>query len=171
MQTYVDFLSAIDHAWLIKFIEHRIADQRVIRRVRKWLKSRRAGGWDGNTGRRKEHHRGGATSACSANIFLHYVFDLWADKWREQAGRGDVIIVRYADDIVVGFHCRTDAEQFQQEMKERLRRFKLDLRLPEKTRLIEFGRFAADNREERGDGKPETFNFLGFTHMCGKTTT
>ena len=98
------------------------------------------------------------------------MFDLWADKWREQAGRGDVIIVRYADDIVVGFQYRTDAEQFQQEMKERLRRFKLELHA-EKTHLIEFGRFAADNREERGDGKPETSTFLGFTHMCGKTTT
>ncbi|MFA7060243.1 MAG: reverse transcriptase domain-containing protein [Pedobacter sp.] len=107
-------------------------------------------------------------SPLLANIFLHYVFDLWADKWRKQAGRGDVIIVRYADDIVVGFQYRKDAEQFQQEMKERLGRFKLELH-PEKSRLIEFGRFTADNRKERGESTPETFNFLGFTHMCGKT--
>ncbi len=161
------FFDAIDHAWLIKFIEHRIADQRVIRHVRKWLK---AGVLEDGTVTRAEEGtpQGGSISPLLANIFLHYVFDLWADKWREQAGRGDVIIVRYADDIVVGFQYRTDAEQFQQEMKERLRRFKLELHA-EKTRLIEFGRFAADNREERGDGKPETFNFLGFTHMCGKT--
>jgi hypothetical protein len=112
--------------------------------------------------------QGGSISPLLANIYLHYVFDLWADKWRRQAGRGDIIIVRYADDIVVGFQNRTDAEQFQHELTERLRCFKLELHA-DKTRLIEFGRFAADNREERGEGKPETFNFLGFTHMCGKT--
>jgi len=161
------FFDAIDHAWLIKFIEHRIADQRVIRHVRKWLN---AGVLEDGTVTRAEEGtpQGGSISPLLANIYLHYVFDLWADKWRRQAGRGDVIIIRYADDIVVGFQYRIDAEQFQQELTERLRRFKLELHA-EKTRLIEFGRFAADNREERGDDKPETFNFLGLTHMCGKT--
>jgi group II intron reverse transcriptase/maturase len=161
------FFDAIDHAWLIKFIEHRIADQRVVRQIRKWLKAGVLE--DGKVTYAEDGTpQGGSISPLLANIFLHYVFDLWADKWRKQAGRGDVIIVRYADDIVVGFQYRNDAEQFQQEMTERLGRFKLELHA-EKTRLIEFGRFAADNRKERGEGKPETFNFLGFTHMCGKT--
>ena len=161
------FFDAIDHEWMIKFIEHRIADQRVIQQVRKWLKAGVLE--DGKVTRAEEGTpQGGSISPLLANIFLHYVFDLWADKWRKQAGRGDVIIVRYADDIVVGFQYRTDAEQFQQEMTERLRRFKLELH-PDKTRLIEFGRFAADNRKARGEGTLETFNFLGFTHMCGKT--
>jgi len=161
------FFDAIDHAWLTKFIEHRIADQRVLRHVRKWLNAGVLE--DGElTWAEKGTPQGGSISLLLANIYLHYVFDLWADKWRRQTGRGEVIIVRYADDIVVGFQNRTDAEQFQQDLTERLRRFKLELHA-EKTRLIEFGRFAADNREERGDGKPETFNFLGFTHMCGKT--
>ena len=157
----------IPHEWLIKFIEHRIADQRVVRQIRKWLKAGVLE--DGKVTHAEEGTpQGGSVSPLLANIFLHYVFDLWADKWRKQAGRGDVIIVRYADDIVVGFQYRNDAEQFQQELTERLGRFKLELHA-EKTRLIEFGRFAADNRKERGEGKPETFNFLGFTHMCGKT--
>jgi len=161
------FFDAIDHEWLIKFIEHRIADQRVIRQVRKWLKAGVLE--DGKVTQVEEGTpQGGSASPLLANIFLHYVFDLWADKWRKQAGRGEVIIVRFADDIVVGFQYRNDAEQFQQEMTERLRRFKLELH-PEKTRLIEFGRTAAENRKERGEGTPETFNFLGFTHMCGKT--
>jgi RNA-directed DNA polymerase len=161
------FFDAIDHDWLIKFIEHRIADQRVIRQVRKWLKAGVLE--DGKVTHAEEGTpQGGSISPLLANIFLHYVFDLWADKWRKQAGRGDVIIVRYADDIVVGFQYRNDAEQFQQEMTECLGRFKLELH-SDKTRLIEFGRFAADNRKERGEDRPETFNFLGFTHMCGKT--
>jgi len=161
------FFDAIDHEWLIKFIEHRIADQRVVRQIRKWLKAGVLE--DGKVTYAEEGtQQGGSVSPLLANIFLHYVFDLWADKWRKQEGRGDVIIVRYADDIVVGFQYRNDAEQFQQEMTERLGRFKLKLHA-EKTRLIEFGRFAANNRKERGDGKPESFNFLGFTHMCGET--
>lgn len=161
------FFDAIDHAWLMKFIKHRIADQRVIRHIQKWLNAGVLE--DGQLTRATEGTpQGGSVSPLLANIYLHYVFDLWADKWRGQAGRGDVIIVRYADDIVVGFQNRTDAEQFQQELTERLRCFKLELHA-DKTRLIEFGRFAADNREKRGEGKPETFNFLGFTHMCGKT--
>ena len=161
------FFDAIDHVWLMKFIKHRIADQRVIRHLQKWLNAGVLE--DGQLTRAEEGTpQVGSVSPLLANIYLHYVFDLWADKWRRQAGRGDVIIVRYADDIVVGFQYRTDAEQFQQGLTERLRCFKLELHA-DKTRLIEFGRFAADNREERGEGKPETFNFLGFTHMCGKT--
>jgi len=100
-------------------------------------------------------------------VYLHYAFDLWAQHWREHRAAGDVIIVRYADDIVMGFEQRADAERFLQEWKERLRKFGLELH-PDKTRLIEFGRFAAEDRKRRGEGKPETFNFLGFTHICAK---
>jgi RNA-directed DNA polymerase len=102
-----------------------------------------------------------------ANVYLHYVFDLWVEAWRKKAAQGDVIVVRYADDLVVGFENRTEAERFQKEFRERLAKFGLELH-PEKTRLIEFGRFAAQNRKRRGEGKPETFTFLGFTHHCGK---
>jgi RNA-directed DNA polymerase len=107
-------------------------------------------------------------SPLLANVYLHYVFDLWAQHWRKHRATGDMIVVRYADDIVLGFQRRTDAERFLQEWEERLRKFGLELH-PDKTRLIEFGRFAAANRAQRGEGKPETFNFLGFTHICGRT--
>ena len=161
------FFDAINHEWLVKFIEHRIADQRVIRHIRKWLNACVLE--DGELTRAEEGTpQGGSISPLLANIYLHYVFDLWADKWRRQTGRGKITIVRFADDIVVGFQRRNDAEQFHQELRERLKRFNLELHA-DKTRLIEFGRFAADNRRERSDGKPETFNFRGFTHMCGKT--
>ncbi len=161
------FFDAIDHEWLVKFIEHRIADQRVIRHIKKWLNAGVLE--DGELTRAEEGTpQGGSISPLLANIYLHYVFDLWADKWRRQTGRGKVTIVRFADDIVVGFQRRSDAEQFHQELRERLKRFNLELHA-DKTRLIEFGRFAADNQRERSDGKSETFNFLGFTHMCGKT--
>jgi group II intron reverse transcriptase/maturase len=160
------FFDAIDHAWLIKFIEHRIADQRVIRHVRKWLNAGVLE--DGELTRAEEGTpQGGSISPLLANIYLHYVFDLWADKWRRQAGRKKVTIVRFADDFVVGFQSRTDAEQFQEELKERLKGFNLELHA-DKTRLIEFGLFAAENHKKRGAGKPETFDFLGFTHICGK---
>jgi group II intron reverse transcriptase/maturase len=161
------FFDAIDHGWLVKFIEHRIADQRVIRHIKKWLSAGVLE--DGEVTRAKEGTpQGGSISPLLANIYLHYVFDLWADQWRRQQARGDVIIVRFADDIVVGFQNRTDAEQFRHELTERFGKFNLELHA-DKTRLIEFGRFAADSRRERGDGKPETFDFLGFTHICGKT--
>jgi len=161
------FFGAIDHEWLIKFIEHRIADQRVVRHVKKWLNAGVLE--DGELTRAEEGTpQGGSVSPLLANIYLHYVFDLWVDKWRRQAGRGNVVVVRFADDFVVGFQSRIDALQFQEELSERLKSFNLELHA-DKSRLIEFGHFAVVNRKERGEGKPETFDFLGFTHICGKT--
>lgn len=161
------FFDAIDHEWLVKFIEHRIADQRVLRHVKKWLNAGVLE--DGQVTRAQEGTpQGGSISPLLANIYLHYVFDLWADQWRRRTGRGDVIIVRYADDIVIGFQNRTDAERFRYELAERFRRFNLELHA-DKTRLIEFGRHATEARRARGEGKPETFDFLGFTHICGRT--
>jgi RNA-directed DNA polymerase len=167
MLTSAVFFDVIDQTWMQRFIEHRIADRRLQRLIMKWLK---AGVME--DGKKTINETGtpqGATiSPLLANIFLHYVFDLWANQWRQRKGRGEVIIVRYADDIVVGFQHRWEAERFRAELSERMGRFGLELH-PDKTRLIEFGRFAADNRRERGEGKSETFNFLGFTHICGKT--
>jgi group II intron reverse transcriptase/maturase len=160
------FFDAIDHEWLMKFVEHRIADQRVLRHIKKWLN---AGvledgclSWS-ETGT----PQGGSISPLLANIYLHYAFDLWADHWRQEYARGEVIIVRYADDFVVGFQYRQDAQRFLEELRKRFAKFNLELHA-DKTRLIEFGRFAADNRNKRGGGKPETFDFLGFTHSCGE---
>ena len=161
------FFDAIDHDSLIKFIEHRIADQRVVRHIKKWLNAGVLE--DGELTRAEEGApQGGSASPLLANVYLHYAFDLWADHWRQQTGRGKVVIVRFADDIVVGFQSRKDALQFHQDVKERLKCFNLELHA-EKTRLIEFGRYAAGNRKAREEGKPETFDFLGFTHMCGVT--
>jgi RNA-directed DNA polymerase len=161
------FFDAINHEWLVKFVEHRIADQRVVRHIRKWL---RAGVLEQGRRRRQEEGtpQGGSISPLLANIYLHYVLDLWAHQWRRKQARGDVIIVRYADDFVVGFEHRSDAERFQEELQQRLQQFNLELH-PDKTRLLRFGRYAAQDRAARGEGKPETFNFLGFTHICGKT--
>ena len=160
------FFDAIDHGWMIQFVEHRIADRRVVRHVKKWLN---AGVLE--DGRRTQAEtgtpQGGSISPLLANIYLHYVFDLWADHWRRRYAVGDVIIVRYADDFVVGFQHRTDAERFLAKLRERFRKFALELHA-EKTRVIEFGRFATERRGRRGEGKPATFNFLGFTHICGK---
>jgi RNA-directed DNA polymerase len=160
------FFDGIDHEWLVKFIEHRIADQRVVRLIRKWLN---AGVLEEGRWRSSEEGtpQGGSASPLMANIFLHYVFDLWVHHWRKTKAKGDVIVVRWADDFVVGFQHRSEAERFHQGLAERFAEFKLKLH-PEKTRLIEFGRYAANNRKQRGKGKPETFNFLGFTHICGK---
>jgi len=160
------FFDAIDHEWMIQFIEHRIADQRVVRHVKKWLN---AGVLEDGCRTYPEagSPQGGSVSPLLANVYLHYVFDLWADHWRQTRAHGDVIIVRYADDFVVGFQNRSDAEQFLIDLRERFRKFHLELHA-DKTRLIEFGRYAAERQEERGDGKPETFDFLGFTHICGK---
>jgi len=160
------FFDAISHEWMIRFVEHRIGDTRVIRHVKKWL---RAGVMeDGEVLRAKEGTpQGGSISPLLANIYLHYVFDQWVAAWRRQA-RGDVIVVRYADDIVMGLQYRDEAERLLKDLVERLARFGLELH-PEKTRLIEFGRFARSNRKKRGQGKPETFDFLGFTHICGET--
>jgi RNA-directed DNA polymerase len=157
------FFDNIDHEWLMKFLEHRIADPRILRLIGKWL---RAGvSEDGQWSRTKVGTPQGAViSPLLANIYLHYVLDLWVDNWRKKV-RGDVIIVRYADDWIMGFQDRDDAQLFLQQLEERLAKFGLGMH-PEKTRLIEFGRFAISNRKKRGEGKPETFDFLGFTHIC-----
>ena len=160
------FFDAIDHGCLAKFIEHRVADRRVLRLIRKWLN---AGVLvDGErTHSEKGTPQGGVISPLLANIFLHYVFDLWVRDWRRQA-TGDVIVVRYADDFIVGFQHEQEARRFLTELRERLAAHGLELH-PEKTRLIEFGARAASERKRGGRGKPETFDFLGFTHICAKT--
>jgi RNA-directed DNA polymerase len=160
------FFDAIDHGWLVKFVGHRIADQRVVRLIQKWLN---AGVLEDGTRTWSETGapQGGSASPLLSNVYLHYAFDLWAHKWRRKQARGDVVIVRFADDVVVGFQHRADAERFRIELAERFRKFNLELH-PEKTRLLEFGPFAAENRSRRGEGKPETFDFLGFTHICVK---
>ena len=161
------FFDAIDHGWLVQFVEHRIADRRVVRLIEKWLN---AGVLVEGTRTRAEEGtpQGGSASPLLANIYLHYVFDLWVQVWRRKHATGDVIVVRYADDIVLGFQRQSDAVRFWKELAERFRKFRLELH-PEKTRLLEFGPFAAENRQTCGQGKPETFTFLGFTHICGKT--
>jgi RNA-directed DNA polymerase len=160
------YYEAIDHEWLVKFVEHRIGDRRVVRLIQKWLK---AGVLEDGEWTRKEEGvpQGGSVSPVLANLYLHYVFDLWVQQWGKRRGRGEVIVVRYADDFIVGFESRADAEGFLGALRERLTKFNLELH-PEKTRLIEFGRFAEQNRRERGLPKPETFSFLGFTHICGR---
>jgi RNA-directed DNA polymerase len=160
------FFEAIDHEWLVKFVEHRIADQRVVRLIQKWLN---AGVLEDGvrTWREEGTPQGGSISPLLANVYLHYVFDLWAQRWRKKHAYGDVIVVRYADDFIVGFQHRVDAERFLVELRERFTKFNLELH-PEKTRLLEFGPFAAEHRQRAAQGKPETFNFLGFTHICGK---
>jgi group II intron reverse transcriptase/maturase len=161
------FFDAIDHGWLMKFVEHRIADQRVLRHIKKWLNAGVLE--DGEVHRVEEGTpQGGSISPLLANIYLHYVFDLWAADWRRRNARGDMILVRFADDFVVGAQYRDDAQRFLADLKRRFARFGLELH-PEKTRLIEFGRFAAERRRARREGKPETFGFLGFTHICGTT--
>lgn len=161
------FFDAIDHGWMEKFVEHRIADQRVVRHIKKWLN---AGVLEDGKRTRSEvgSPQGGSVSPLLANVYLHYAFDLWAQQWRSRHARGEMIIVRYADDLALGFQYRADAVRFLTELRERFCKFGLELH-PNKTRLIEFGRFAAANRKERGMGRPETFDFLGFTHMCGQT--
>jgi RNA-directed DNA polymerase len=159
----------IDHEWLVKFLEHRIADKRVLRLIQKWLN---AGVMENGRWMESEEGtpQGAAVSPLLANIYLHYVLDLWLQQWRKQTARGEVIVTRWADDFIVGFQHRDDAERFLRELRERLKAFSLELH-PEKTRLIEFGRYAQERRTTRGDPRPETFNFLGFTHICGTTRT
>jgi RNA-directed DNA polymerase len=159
------FFDGISHEWLVKFVEHRIADRRVVRLIQKWLN---AGVLEEGKHLRVEEGtpQGGSASPLMANIYLHYVFDLWVQAWRRKRAHGDMIVVRFADDIVVGFQAKSDAERFWAELTERFRKFQLELH-PEKTRLLEFGPFAVENRKKRGEGKPETFHFLGFTHICG----
>lgn len=160
------FFDTLKHEWLIRFVEHRIGDRRVVRLIEKWL---RAGVLeDGQRWRSDEGTvQGGSISPLLANLYLHYVFDLWVRRWRQEA-TGDVVVVRFADDFVVGFEHREEADRFLSELRERFARFGLTLH-PDKTRLIEFGRDADRHRRDRGDGKPETFNFLGFTHSCSRT--
>jgi group II intron reverse transcriptase/maturase len=162
-----DFFATLSHEWLVKFIEHRVADRRVVRLIQKWLA---AGVLEDGRRTRSEVGtvQGGSISPLLSNIYLHYVFDLWVRQWRKKQARGDMVVVRWADDFVVGFEHPNEAQRFLNELRERFAKFGLDLH-PEKTRLIEFGRFAAVDRAERGSGKPETFNFLGFTHICART--
>ena len=160
------FFDAIDHGWLVKFVEHRIADRRVVRLIQKWLN---AGVLEDGTRTRSDEGtpQGGSASPLLANLYLHYVFDLWVQRWRTTQAQGDVIVVRYADDFLVGFQRQSDAERFLAELRERFRKFHLELH-PDKTRLLQFGPFADETRRRGGRGKPETFDFLGFTHICGK---
>src|SRR6266536_14715 len=161
------FFDTVSQEWLIRFVEHRVGDQRIIRLIRKWLK---AGILEDGvvTVSERGTGQGAVISPLLANIYLHYALDLWAERWRRREATGDMIIVRYADDFIVGFQYEHDARRFLEEMRARLQEFALSLH-PEKTRLIEFGRFAAKDRKARGLGRPETFDFLGFTFICGKT--
>lgn len=161
------FFDKVGHDWMIQFVEHRIGDQRVVRLIQKWLK---AGVMeDGQWFETEEGTpQGSAISPILANLYLHYVLDVWVQAWREKVAQGDVIIVRYADDAVLGFQHREDADRFLKQMQDRVRKFGLELH-PDKTRLMEFGRYAAERRKKRGEGKPETFDFLGFTHVCGRS--
>jgi len=162
-----DFFTKLDQAWLMKFLEHRIADKKVLRLIRKWLAAGviEDGSWSETP---EGTPQGGSASPLLANVYLHYVLDQWARQWRRRHARGDMIIVRWADDFVVGFQHQGDAKQFLHDLRGRFAKFALELH-PGKTRLIEFGRFAAANRRANGPGKPETFDFLGFTHISGKT--
>jgi group II intron reverse transcriptase/maturase len=160
------FFDNLDHRWLIKFVEHRVADPRILRLIQKWLKAgvMEEGKWsEVQTG----SPQGSVISPLLANIYLHYTFDLWVNVWRRKYAHGEVVVIRYADDTIAGFQYQTDADHFLENLRERLGKFGLELH-PDKTRRIEFGRFAEQNRERRGEGKPETFDFLGFTHISGK---
>jgi group II intron reverse transcriptase/maturase len=162
-----DFFSKLDQAWLRRFLEHRIADKRVLRLIQKWLSAGVIE--DGNGSETIEGApQGASVSPLLANVYLHYVFDRWGQQWRRRHARGDMVVTRFADDFVVGFQHLGDAKQFLHDLRERFAKFNLELH-SDKTRLIEFGRFAASDRKERGHPKPETFDFLGFTHICGKT--
>jgi len=161
------FFDSVSHEWLIKFVEHRIADKRIVRLIRKWLK---AGVLEDGEVVTSETGtgQGAVISPLLANVYLHYAIDLWAEQWRRREAKGDMIIVRYADDMVLGFEHEAEAKRFWDAMRERLEKFALSLH-PDKTRLIEFGRSAAASRKKKGLGKPETFNFLGFTFISGKS--
>lgn len=160
------FFDTINHEWLVRFLEHRIGDRRIIPLIQKWLKAgvleqgERIDTLQGTP-------QGAVISPLLANIYLHYVYDLWVQSWRKRHATADMIAVRYADDTIVGFQYVSDANAFLIELRERLAKFGLSLH-PEKTRLIAFGRFVAKRREAQGLSKPATFDFLGFTHICGK---
>ena len=159
------FFDNMSHEWTEKFVQHRVADPRIHRLIHKWLKAgvSEEGEWSET---KIGTPQGAVISPLLANVYLHYVFDQWVEAWRKRRAGGEMIVVRYADDLVVGFEHREDAERFLSDFRERLAKFGLDLH-PDKTRLIEFGRNAVTNRRKRGEGKPETFDFLGFTHYCG----
>ena len=160
------FFDNLDKSWMIKFMEHRVADPRILRLIRKWLKAgvMEEGQWsEPRTGT----PQGSVVSPLLANVYLRYSFDLWVNAWRQKWAQGEVVVVRYADDTIVGFQYQTDADRFLENLRERLAKFGLELH-PDKTRRIEFGRFAEENRKRRGEGKPETFDFLGFKHVSGK---
>jgi len=156
------FFDNLDKNWMIQFMGHRVADPRILRLIRKWLK---AGVME--EGKWSEPQTGTPISPLLANVYLHYSFDLWVNVWRQIWAQGEVVVVRYADDTIVGFQYQTDADRFLENLRERLAKFGLELH-PDKTRRIEFGRFAEENRKRRGEDKPETFDFLGFTHISGK---
>ncbi len=162
-----DYFTNLDQSWLVKFLEHRIADKRILRLIQKWLSAGviENGEWSESG---QGTAQGASASPLLANVYLHYVLDLWADQWRRRHAHGDMIFVRFADDYIAGFEHREDAERFLRDLRERFAKFALELH-PDKTRLIEFGRHAALDRAKRGDGRPETFDFLGFTHICAKT--
>ena len=162
------FFDNVDHDWMLRFLQHRVADRRILRLIQKWLKA--GVSEDGIWSETKiGTPQGAVVSPLLANLYLHYVFDLWVEAWRKKCAKGHVIVLRYVDDTVMGFEHRDEAERFLRELGERLRKFGLELH-PDKTRLIEFGRHAARNRKQRGEKKPESFDFLGFTHLCGKTS-
>ena len=161
------FFDTLDHGWLIQFIEHRIGDRRVVRLVKKWLKAGVLADGE-HIEQEKGTVQGGSISPLLANIYLHYVLDLWVHQWRQRHARGEVIIVRYADDFVVGFERREDGQRFHEELRQRLAKFGLELH-PDKTRLFEFGRYVGPSRARRGEGKAESFVFLGFRHIYGKS--
>jgi group II intron reverse transcriptase/maturase len=161
------FFDHLDRGWLERFLRHRIADGRILRLVMKWLNAGvlEDGQWsDSGEGT----PQGGSLSPLLANVYLHYVLDMWVDHWRKTQARGNVIVTRFADDFIVGFQYQDDAERFLGQLSGRLAKFSLELH-PEKTRLIEFGPHAARNRKARGEGKPETFTFLGFRHIARMT--
>ena len=160
------FFDSISHEWMLKFVQHRVADRRILRLIQKWLKAgvMEGGGWtETETGT----PQGAVLSPLLANIYLHYVFDLWVQAWRKKHAQGDVVVVRYADDMILGFQAQAEADRFLEDLRERLGKFGLELH-PDKARRIEFGRHAEQDRKRRGEGKPETFDFLGFTHISGK---
>ncbi len=159
------FFDRMSHEWTMQFVQHRVADHRILRLIQKWLKAgvMEEGQWEKTD---VGTPQGAVISPLLANVYLHYVFDLWVEAWRRKVARGQVVVVRYADDLVVGFQNKADAERFLKEFGDRLAKFGLELH-PEKTRLLEFGRFAAVDRRKRGEKKPETFTFLGFVHQCG----
>ena len=162
------FFDNLDKSWMIKFVEHRVADPRILRLIRKWLKAgvMEEGKWsEPQTGT----PQGSVISPVLANVYLHYSFDLWVNVWRQKWAQGEVTVIRYADDSIAGFQYQTDADRFLVNLRERLAKFGLELH-PDKMRRIEFGRFAEENRKRRGEGKPETFDFLGFTHISGKNS-